>query len=162
MQSINWTSPPPVQTLQPCQELSKKIALGQVPYKITPCPVTGGHHEPIVLPTDEVTWVDVECKQCKWVAMGYIYTKTEDELWDINDDDPDWFEDIPVSDVSLEPDDQFNDEGNCSSGTVYLWKEYVRGGGTLGLDVTNQIYHTHDRLPIIDPNEPDWPLWLLT
>lgn len=154
----------PLMTL-PGEQLALDIANGKVPYQITPCPVTGGHHQPMDIYTDagDYFWVAIECGACRWNAMGGIIGKTETELKRIDETDPDYFDDVPPGDVTLVPDDEFNRDPNTgeyyASGTIYCWREYVLGGGIIGMDVTDFIYHTHDRMPVPDPKDPGQVIW---
>jgi len=158
-------------TLSDKKVLEIQIALGQHPYDLTPCPVTGGHHDPLIYLSDAGgTWVDIECKACKWKSLG-VLNITEDEVIDRFYDD-DGADDIPVSDLlTMVPDDSFQEDWLGRSSitidltTIRLWKETIYGiGGTsivsqLGLDPVDAIYHTSSKMPFQDPNNPQEVIW---
>ena len=143
-------------SLSPGQYLQVDIALGRVPYQVTPCPATGGHHTPEISEESQAGggWVEMTCEKCAWVSQGVIYTKNEQQQEQLRQTNPDYFDDVPASDVTIHPDDEYNrdlvTEQYYTSGTVYCWH-----------DPYTDDFHTHDRLPVIDPKEPDWPLWLV-
>jgi hypothetical protein len=151
----------------PKQAFEMGIAQGLKTYELTPCPVTGDHHEPEILISVD-NWVDVTCKACKWRAMGTL-NLTLDEIIEKDENDPGWDEDIPISDLeSLVPDSAFQenwDDPTIDLTTLMLWKETIYGiGGTsifsqLGLDPVDEIYHTHSKMPFPDPQHPKWVIW---
>ena len=144
----------------PNQAFEMGIAQGLKTYELTPCPVTGNHHEPKILISVD-NWVDVTCEACKWRAMG-ILNLTLDEIIEKDENDPDWEDAIPVSDLeSLVPDNVFqenHEDFTTPLTTIMMWAEPVLGGN-FGVEIMDEIYHTHSKMPFPDPRDPKWAIW---
>jgi hypothetical protein len=139
--------------LPPNEQLALDIANGTVPYQITPCPETGGRHHPHISSTLDIPWVQVECEVCGWSALALIGDDYLDE------------EDFTIYMVETAiPDDGYQQAGK----PIHLWQEMVHdippgaqqgSFAGIGLDVVGYRYHTHDRMPVLDPKNPGQVIW---
>ncbi|MDA8580372.1 hypothetical protein N9L01_00225 [bacterium] len=125
----------------------RDIVAGRVAYMTTRCRKLGGRHVPYVRVIEDYPWASIECGECGWRALGLVEAAAND---------PDDFKIL-----TLVPDDMIQQDGH----PVYVWTEEVTaqtsrsGFGSLGLDVVDYKYHTHDRLPVLDSNnEIVWPV----
>ena len=126
------------------------IVSGQVAYKTTPCPKTGNFHSPHVIRIEDFPWATIECHECGWKTLALVEEQYEDEA----------LFDMTMIETAI-PDDEYQQQGY----PVHLWSEPITaqtsrsGLGSLGLDVVDYKYHTHDRLPVLDSNnEIVWPV----
>lgn len=122
------------------------IASGQVAYKTTPCPQTGNFHSPHVIRIEDFPWATIECHECGWKALALVEDQYEDEA----------LFDMTMVETAI-PDDEYQQQGL----PVHLWSEpiTVNYSNGIGATIIDYLYHTHDRLPVLDSDgEVVWPV----
>jgi len=126
---------------------SPSTTAGLGSYVITPCPQTGSTHDTLVRTVEDFPWATVECYFCGWLALAIVDEILPNTLPPVITNSPYRVSRSNRTNYVIEtlvPDDTYQQDGS----PIHLWQ-----------DPTTDTYHTHDRMPVPDPNDPNEFIW---